>query len=172
MWRGGCSSTTTSSRRRLCSFDLETGGEECGIIQLSGEIIHPEITRDREKVANNMLSKITREGTIYNPGTNPDGAVFNAYVNPGQDAVWSPDVTEVTGLSCTDKRITLAKRIDEVWTSFRVFIARNISEDEVGVFHTKISWQATKFSKSLVKESTYVGDWLVLFALINIKWVT
>ena len=88
------------------SLDLETGGEECCIIQLSGKIIRPEITRDGGYLANDTLSNVTREGTLYHPETNPGGEAFNAYVNPREDAVWSSHATEVTGLSHTDKRIT------------------------------------------------------------------
>jgi hypothetical protein len=56
------------------SLDLETGGENCGIIQLSAEFIRPELSRDGTKVAKDTLSKVTRGGT------------FNEYVNPGEDA--------------------------------------------------------------------------------------
>ena len=115
------------------SLDLETGGEDCGIIQISGEIIRPELAREGGKVPKDTLANVTREGTLYNPETNPGGGLFNAYVHPGEDAEWSPAAIEVTGLSRTDQRITSAKNIDEVWSSFSQWVESNIAEDEVGV---------------------------------------
>ena len=115
------------------SLDLETGGEDCGIIQISDEIIRPELAREGGKVPKDTLANVTREGTLYNPETNPGGGLFNAYVHPGEDAEWSPAATEVTGLSRTDQRITSAKNIDKVWSSFSQWVESNIAEDEVGV---------------------------------------
>ena len=40
--------------------------------------------------------------------------------------------TEVAGLSRADQRITCVKNIDEVWTSFSLWVQSNIAEDEVG----------------------------------------
>ena len=84
-------------------------------------------------MAKDTLSKVTCDGTLYHPETNPRGGAFDAYVNPGEDAIWSPAAAEVTGLSRTDQRITSAKNIDEVWTSFSLWVQSNIAEDEVGV---------------------------------------
>jgi len=103
------------------SLDLETGGEECGIIQLSAEFIRPELCRDGGKVAKDTLSKVTR------------GVIFNEYVNPGEDAEWATAAIEVTGLSPTDDRITSARDLDQVWTAFSAWVDTQISEDEVGV---------------------------------------
>ena len=115
------------------SLDLESGGERCGIVQLSAEILRPELDRAAGKVTKDVLASVKRDGTLYHPETNPDAGVFNKYLNPGEDAEWEPSTTEITGLSPGDERITSVQDIDEVCSLFLKWIEHNIKEDEVGV---------------------------------------
>ena len=97
------------------SLDLETGGENCGIVQLSAELVRLDIKPEGEKqVAKDVLAGVEREGTTYNESSNPGGQCFNEYVHPGEDAEWSSSATQVHGLSRHDPRITSARNIKEV----------------------------------------------------------
>ena len=116
------------------SLDLETGGEGCGIVQISAEIVRPVLQREGEMTAKDQLAGPVERGTTqYNDESNPGGTLFNEYVNPGEDAEWSEEATEVTGLTKGDPRITMARSLNDVWTSFCLYIHNNIAEDERGV---------------------------------------
>ena len=52
------------------SLDLESGGERCGIVQLSAEILRPELDRAAGKVTKDVLASVKRDGTLYYPETN------------------------------------------------------------------------------------------------------
>ena len=116
------------------SLDLETGGEGCGIVQISAEIVRPVLQREGKMTAKDQLAGPVERGTTqYNDESNPGGTLFNEYVNPGEDAEWSEKATEVTGLTKDDPRITTARSLNDVWTSFCLYIHNNIAEDERGV---------------------------------------
>jgi hypothetical protein len=78
------------------SVDVETGGEHCGIVQISAVEIH-----------------FSYDGTDYE---------FDMYVNPGPGAKWDSTCTSVTGLSPNDNRIQNAGSIETVWPQFVEFI--------------------------------------------------
>ena len=61
-----CHSLHTKNKLVFVSFDLETGGERCGIIQMSAQIFR-----------------------IQNNEAEVEVNVFNEYVSPGRDAVWN-----------------------------------------------------------------------------------
>ena len=116
------------------SLDLETGGEGCGIVQISTKIVRPVLKRDGQKTSNDELAGPVERGTTqYNEHSNPGGLLFNEYVNPGEDAEWSADATNVTGLSKDDPRITEARSLMDVWTSFCKYIDNHIAADKRGV---------------------------------------
>jgi len=72
-----CHSLYTKNKLVFISFDLETGRERCGIIQMSAQIFR-----------------------IQNNETEVEVNVFNEYVNPGREAVWNDQVcTASHGLS-------------------------------------------------------------------------
>ena len=120
------------------SLDLETGGENCGIIQISAEIVRLELSRVQGKAAKDTLAGVSRGTAFYRDEDDAPSELFNEYVNPGEDAEWAPAaVNEVShGLSKSDPRISSARPIDAVWSSFKSFIERNIAEDEC-------QWRAT-----------------------------
>ena len=116
------------------SLDLETGGEGCGIIQISAEVVRPSLKREGKKVAKDSLAGPVERGEVqYRDEVNPGGTLFNEYVNPGSDAEWSAEATAVTGLSGDDPRITGARNLNEVWSSFCRFVEHNIDSNERGV---------------------------------------
>ena len=72
-----CQSLYTKNKLVFISFDLETGEERCGIIQMSAQIF---------RIQNNEAAVELN--------------VFNEYVNPAREAVWN-DQARITsyGLS-------------------------------------------------------------------------
>lgn len=95
----------------LCSFDIETGGEFCGIIQISAEIFR----------ANDIS------------GANPTirkACIFNEYVKPHDGALWDPNSTRIHGLSETSPQIQAANKIHTVWNNFCKFINDNVTPTE------------------------------------------
>ena len=61
------------------SFDIETGGDDCGIVQLSSECF--------------ILSSNGDEG-----GGRRLKQTFESYVQPHESAIWSKHATEIHGL--------------------------------------------------------------------------
>jgi hypothetical protein len=98
------------------SLDLETGGENCGIIHILAEIVRLEINRIEDKAAKDMLSSVVQGSGVYHEGENSPSTIFNKYVNPGKDAEWVPAVVAkvLHGLSKSDPRILSAHSIDAV----------------------------------------------------------
>jgi hypothetical protein len=115
-----------SKRLVFVSLDLETGGESCGIIQLSAEIVRVELKRGGKSAAKDTLSVLTRGW-----GALRGDAEFNEYVNPGDDAEWNM-AGAVHGLSESHPSIRSARDINVVWKAFAAFIEKNLSDDEEG----------------------------------------
>ena len=106
------------------SFDLEHGGEECGILQISGEFLKISLSGDRPRY--DTASAIQR---------NPD--CFDSYVNPGDEAIWDPEAIGVHKLTPTDSRITNADDIGTVWERFNIWIDRHTSPEDTIVL---VAW--------------------------------
>jgi hypothetical protein len=79
------------------SLDLETGGPDCGIIQLSA-------------VVSTLKGEVIGE--------------FNSYVRPRPNAKWNQAAMDVTGLGPSNPSITSASGIEEVWPKFYETINR------------------------------------------------
>ena len=95
------------------SFDIETGGEFCGILQVSAEIF-------RQNPVDFMGTDFIRD---------PD--TFNEYVQPPKDALWNEQVCRNShGLSANSDVIKSAHRFDIVWSNFCSWISRHIRNDE------------------------------------------
>ena len=117
---------------KFLSLDLETGGEECGIIQLSAEFVRPKLHRGGKTAVKDSLESLERgDDNIFDKQNNPQGTVFDEYVQPPEDAEWNEgDGTH--GLSATHPSIRSARKMKEVWKYFCLFVNNNLSEDEVG----------------------------------------
>ena len=92
----------------LLSFDLEHGGEYCGVVQLSAELISLEIS----EAPNGSVTGDKLESAVKNP-TN-----FNEYVNLGEGVIWDDYCTAIHGLRATDDCIKNAYGICLVWAGF------------------------------------------------------
>ena len=105
------------------SFDIETGGEYCGILQLSAEIsrleLVPKTTAKGIVATGDTASSIQRE-----PNT------FNEYVNPGEGAIYGEHSTALHGLTATHPSIRDAEEIYPVWQRFCQWLRSNVSPDE------------------------------------------
>jgi len=89
-------------------LDVEVGGPNCGIIQLSA-VAHDQ--------AGNLL-----------------GQPFNEYVKPWAGARWNTDPDACChGLSATDRRITTAEDIKVVWKNYLAWSEQFTSDTKKGV---------------------------------------
>jgi hypothetical protein len=91
----------------MLSFDIEHGGEYCGIVQLSAEFCRMKLQEKKKSTTKDSLDDWSRHTDT-----------FNAYVNPGDRAIWGDAMTAVHGLRRTDTRIINAPPLREVWNNF------------------------------------------------------
>ena len=89
------------------SFDIETGGEYCGIVQISAQIF-----------------RVMNHNSTFESNIEPE--IFDEYVKPPDDAIWDPRACDVHGLSVDDERIVNADGILEVWNRFNEFVDRHV----------------------------------------------
>jgi len=97
------------SKMVYVSFDVETGGKYCGIIQMSANIFR----------INNNDGEIERES-------------FHRNVKLRDGAIWSSFSTDVHGLHANSPEIKNAKGIEIVWNEFVSYIDKNIGRDQRG----------------------------------------
>ncbi len=95
----------------FCSFDLEHGGEYCGIIQVSAQLF----------CVNNFHA---------NPKVEYISNAFNKYVRPSGSAIWEQNTTNIHHLSSTLPQILSANPINQVWSDFDNFINSNLHNNE------------------------------------------
>lgn len=96
----------------LISFDFETGGNKCFIIQISAVITKADGSGTREE--------------------------YNSYVKPPASAKWNKIACEnLHDLHKDDPRILEARTIETVWPEFVSFIEDNIPESYVGLL---VAW--------------------------------
>ena len=77
------------------SFDKETAGESCGIVQISSQVFRMV---HRNGVTESEIKKET----------------FNKYVQPGMEAIWYERACSIHGWSKDDDRIVNADEIDVI----------------------------------------------------------
>ena len=113
------------------SFDIETGGEFCGILQISAEMVRLEVHPTIILSGNNK----------GNPSPNKDfptnveriSNTFNKYVKPDEGAIWDARASLIHGLTENDPRILQADRMESVWGQFLLWFYSTINKDEVAV---------------------------------------
>ena len=151
---------------KFLSLDLETGGEECGIIQLSAEFVRPKLHRGGKTAVKDSLESLERgDDNIFDKQNNPQGTVFDEYVQPLEDEEWNEEVG-VHGLSVIHPSIRSAGKTKGVWKSFCLSVNNNLSEeDEVGCVvawngaGSYMKWiQATDAPESLPPKLKYFLD--------------
>jgi hypothetical protein len=69
------------------SFDIETGGTYCGIVQISAKMF-----------------RLVHDQSAQKPTPPP----FNEYVNPGASAIWDPASSLIHGLTAESSEIQVA----------------------------------------------------------------
>ena len=105
----------TQKKMVFVSLDLETGGEICGIIQLSADIVRVELKRGGVTYAKDSLTTVQRGEGTFEECLNPEGTVFNEYVNPGKDAEWNAaGGVELHNLTASHPSIRSARGIGDV----------------------------------------------------------
>ena len=107
------------------SLDIEVGGEYCGVVQLSAEIVRIDLVAGRG-AGNDTAPNIRREPNK-----------FNKYVNPGEGAPWTDACTNLHGLHAEHPSIVGADDIAVVWGQFREWLNANTFPDEVGIL---VAW--------------------------------
>jgi hypothetical protein len=106
-----------AKRVAYLSFDLETGGEHCGIIQISGQIFRP-----------NPVDPLHADFLTVEEA-------FNSYVCPPDGAIWNEQACrELHGLGPASDCIKNARPFAFVWREFEMWFARHISTSEICVF--------------------------------------
>ena len=140
------------------SLDLETVGENCGIIQISAEILRLKLSRVQGKAAKDTLVGVSRGTAFYRNGEDAPSELFNKYVNPGKDTEWAPaTVNEVShGLLKSDPRTSSARQIDAVWPSFKAFIEKNIAEDKIINYGLSLDWDVGDDRPSYMRNDMFV----------------
>lgn len=104
----------------ILSLDIETGGEYCGILQLSSEILRMDIEQDCNSTTKDKATNIRR-----NPNT------FNEYVNPGSGAIFSEQCTNIHHLTADHPSIRNASEMFVVWSQFLAWIESNTERDDI-----------------------------------------
>ena len=97
---------------------METGGDYCGIIQISAECFTIDAKGDKG-------------GGERLPNT------FDAYIKPPNNAVWSKFATNIHGLHENHESILSAVRIEVVWRKFIKFLDDNIPAGHRGIL---VAW--------------------------------
>ena len=92
-------------------FDIETGGEYCGILQLSAEMVRVELKPvERKKGASATFD--------YTSLVSREALTFNRFVKSGERAIWNDNVTSIHGLHQNHPSIIGADDMDTVWEQF------------------------------------------------------
>ena len=134
------------------SFDLEHGGNKCGVTQLSAVLF---------RLGGFELSDLSKDVVIRE--------VFNEYVCPPTSALWDAKCIETTGLNANHPSIVNADPIEQVWGRFITFLNKYIGLKERAIL---VAWnggacdmewiyrltQASKSTMSLPSRVKYFLD--------------
>jgi hypothetical protein len=111
------------------SLDLETGGDRCGILQLSAEICSPDGTRlGGELLPGEVLPDGKRDG------------IFDSYIKPPASAIWNNFATEIHGLHKDHPVILEAEPIGIVWPKFVSHVEKVLKECKKGTKGVIVAW--------------------------------
>jgi DNA polymerase III epsilon subunit-like protein len=109
------------------SFDIETGGEYAGIVQLSAQLCIVKLTDNGSSTL-----KDKAESIIIAP------EVFDSYVNPNKPhGLWDECAIAVHGIAPKQRRITEADDMRIVSHNFMERISRNLPAGELT---TLVAW--------------------------------
>ena len=108
------------------SFDIETGGEYCGILQISAEIVRVELS----PVATKKGPSPTLD---YDSAICRKAPTINRFVKPGEGAIWNENVTTIHGIHSNHPSIVGAEDMDTVWKQCVRWYEENKKRDEVSI---------------------------------------
>ena len=136
-----------------CSFDIQTGGEFCGIVQMSAQKL---------RISGGNTIEVEEE-------------TFNAYVKPGDGAIWDERLTSIHGLSAAKPEIQSTPDIFEVWTHFCHFVTSNIGSSETIILlayngkscDLKWIWKLTQAPNSRLNMPPQIKLFLDPYQVIN-----
>jgi hypothetical protein len=99
-----------ANRIVFVSLDVETGGEYCGIIQLSAELF-------RKNTANSTYNRVSE--------------AFNQYVRPPDGTIWNEEACHAShGLTAESIQIKDGSPFVAVWVQFCDWVSRHVRHDE------------------------------------------
>ena len=116
-----------ANRVVFVSFDIETGGEYCGILQISAEIVRVDVL---PTVSNNGKISNLKD---YSSNIRREVNAFNEYVKPHEGAIWDAHATRIHGLTENHPKILQADGMDLVWPRFLQWFAHHLKSEEVAV---------------------------------------
>ena len=117
------------------SFDVETGGEDVGVIQISAEIFRLDLVRNK-KTTGKYKGQINEAGdTASNIRREPE--VFDEYVKPTSDAEWNEKAMETHHLHPEHPSIVSASDVTIVWRQFVDWVERKVGVDETAIL---VAW--------------------------------
>ena len=101
------------------SFDIGTGKNYCGIVQISAKMFH---------LMHKPTGKKNEPPTLIWPEE-----TFNKHVNPGENAILDPVRSHIYGLTADSPKIKEADGMGIVWHQFCDWINDHFAKDDVGI---------------------------------------
>ena len=113
------------------SFNLETGGEDVGVVQISAEIFRLDLIRNK-KTTGKYKGQINEAGdTASNIRRDPE--VFDEYVKPDSEAEWSTKAMEKNHLHPDNPSVVNASNVTTVWQRFVDRVEQKVGVDETAI---------------------------------------
>ena len=101
-------------------LDIEVGGEYCGLVQMSAEIVRADLLPTGSSKTKDTAANVQRDPNI-----------FDKHIRPSDDALWDEHCTAIHGLHANHPSIVAADDIGTVWAQFLAWINSRIGRDEV-----------------------------------------
>ena len=117
------------------SFDIETAGEQVGIVQISAEIFCLDLVRNKNLTGKNKGKVNHAADSAENIRCDPE--VFDEYVRPESEHEWCRESMALHKLHPCHPSILQANNMCTVWNNFVSWVQRKISVDETGIL---VAW--------------------------------
>ena len=117
------------------SFDIETAGEQVGIIQISAEVFRLDLVQNKNTQGKYKEQINSARDTAMNIHRDPE--LFNKCINPKSDIEWCPQAMEKNHLYPQHPSIADAYGIAAVWHKFVGCAERKIGHDKTAVL---VAW--------------------------------
>ena len=117
------------------SFDVETAGEQVGIVQISAEVFRLNLVRNKNTQGKYKGEINSARDTATNIRRDPE--VFNKYVQPKSNIEWCREAMKVHKLYPQHPSIVSADDIETVWRQFVGWVERLVGHDETAIL---VAW--------------------------------